>query len=58
MSWKTAETNESNHSTQTVTPEPMVNNSMQQNILIALQEIQTALGRKNNTLLLLFKDDV
>ncbi|KAG9307378.1 hypothetical protein G9A89_017207 [Geosiphon pyriformis] len=35
----------------------MVNNPMQQNILIALQDIQTALERKNNTLLLLFRGD-
>ncbi|KAG9294470.1 hypothetical protein G9A89_001975 [Geosiphon pyriformis] len=35
---------ESEHSTQTVTPEPMAQNSLQQNILIALQGIQTALG--------------
>ncbi|KAG9286052.1 hypothetical protein G9A89_022729 [Geosiphon pyriformis] len=31
------------HSTQTVTPEPMAQDSLQQNILIALQGIQTAL---------------
>ncbi|KAG9303758.1 hypothetical protein G9A89_018655 [Geosiphon pyriformis] len=31
-------------STQTVTPEPMANDSMQANILAALQSIQTALG--------------
>ncbi|KAG9303755.1 hypothetical protein G9A89_018652 [Geosiphon pyriformis] len=42
------------HSTQTVTPEPMAQNPLQQNILIALQDIQTALGRRNNTPLLLF----
>ncbi|KAG9303234.1 hypothetical protein G9A89_013560 [Geosiphon pyriformis] len=35
---------ESKHSTKTATPEPMANNPMQQNILIALQSIQTALG--------------
>ncbi|KAG9306204.1 hypothetical protein G9A89_016108 [Geosiphon pyriformis] len=35
---------ESEHSTQTVTPEPMAQNPLQQNILIALQDIQTALG--------------
>ncbi|KAG9288245.1 hypothetical protein G9A89_021276 [Geosiphon pyriformis] len=47
----------SEHSTQTATPEPMANNSMQQNILIALQGIQTALGQRNNSLLLLFRSD-
>ncbi|KAG9299074.1 hypothetical protein G9A89_020387 [Geosiphon pyriformis] len=46
---------ESEHSTQTVTPEPMAQNPMQQNILITLQGIQTALGRRNNTPLPLFK---
>ncbi|KAG9284309.1 hypothetical protein G9A89_007464 [Geosiphon pyriformis] len=46
---------ELDHSTQTVTPEPMANDPMQQNILIALQGIQTALGRKNNTPLPLFR---
>ncbi|KAG9286534.1 hypothetical protein G9A89_014700 [Geosiphon pyriformis] len=42
-------------STQTVTPEPMANDPMQANILAALQGIQTALERKNNTLLPLFR---
>ncbi|KAG9301032.1 hypothetical protein G9A89_015768 [Geosiphon pyriformis] len=46
---------ESDYSTQTVTPEPMVNDSMQQNILIAFQGIQTALEKRNNTPLLLFR---
>ncbi|KAG9294739.1 hypothetical protein G9A89_008218 [Geosiphon pyriformis] len=46
-----------NSSTQTVTSEPMANDLMQANILAALQGIQTALGRRNNTPLLLFKDD-
>ncbi|KAG9307383.1 hypothetical protein G9A89_017212 [Geosiphon pyriformis] len=49
--------NESEHSTQTVTPEPMAQNPLQQNILITLQNIQTALERKNNTPLLLFRSD-
>ncbi|KAG9283942.1 hypothetical protein G9A89_006780 [Geosiphon pyriformis] len=44
-------------STQTVTPEPMANDLMQANILATLQSIQTALGRRNNTLLLLFRGD-
>ncbi|KAG9296210.1 hypothetical protein G9A89_014802 [Geosiphon pyriformis] len=44
-------------STQTVTPEPMANNPMQANILAALQGIQTALGRRNNTPLPLFRGD-
>ncbi|KAG9306003.1 hypothetical protein G9A89_009327 [Geosiphon pyriformis] len=35
---------ESEHSTQTVTPEPMAQDPLQKNILIALQDIQTALG--------------
>ncbi|KAG9300559.1 hypothetical protein G9A89_002437, partial [Geosiphon pyriformis] len=48
---------ESEHSTQTVTPEPMAQDPLQQNILIALQGIQTALGRRNNTPLPLFRDD-
>ncbi|KAG9287211.1 hypothetical protein G9A89_008841 [Geosiphon pyriformis] len=48
---------ESEHSTQTVTPEPMAQNPLQQNILITFQGIQTALGQKNNTLLPLFKGD-
>ncbi|KAG9284528.1 hypothetical protein G9A89_014132 [Geosiphon pyriformis] len=34
----------SEHSTQTVTPKPMAQNPLQQNILITLQSIQTALG--------------
>ncbi|KAG9290364.1 hypothetical protein G9A89_007095 [Geosiphon pyriformis] len=33
----------------------MANDSIQQNILIALQGIQTALGQRNNTSLLLFR---
>ncbi|KAG9304231.1 hypothetical protein G9A89_019793 [Geosiphon pyriformis] len=44
-------------STQTVTPEPMANNPIQANILAALQGIQTALERKNNTPLSLFRGD-
>ncbi|KAG9296636.1 hypothetical protein G9A89_002907 [Geosiphon pyriformis] len=48
---------ESEHSTQTVIPEPITNDPIQQNILIALQGIQTALGQKNNTPLPLFRDD-
>ncbi|KAG9304254.1 hypothetical protein G9A89_019816 [Geosiphon pyriformis] len=36
----------------------MTNDSMQQNILIALQDIQTALERKNNTLLLMFRANI
>ncbi|KAG9297621.1 hypothetical protein G9A89_011136 [Geosiphon pyriformis] len=47
----------SDSSTQTVTPEPMANNSMQANILATLQSIQTALERRNNTLLSLFRDN-
>ncbi|KAG9288440.1 hypothetical protein G9A89_015646 [Geosiphon pyriformis] len=43
------------HSTQTATPELMANNLLQQNILIALQGIQTALGQKNNIPLPLFR---
>ncbi|KAG9286720.1 hypothetical protein G9A89_012270 [Geosiphon pyriformis] len=46
---------ESKHSTQTVTLEPMAQDSLQQNILIALQGIQTALRQRNNTPLLLFR---
>ncbi|KAG9297657.1 hypothetical protein G9A89_011172 [Geosiphon pyriformis] len=42
-------------STQTVTPEPMANDPMQANILAALQGIQTALGKRNNTPLPLFR---
>ncbi|KAG9287806.1 hypothetical protein G9A89_017401 [Geosiphon pyriformis] len=49
---------ESDSSTQTVTPEPMANDPMQANILAVLQGIQTALGRRNNTPLLLFRGDV
>ncbi|KAG9303106.1 hypothetical protein G9A89_005064 [Geosiphon pyriformis] len=41
----------SEHSTQTVTPEPMTQDPLQQNILIAFQ------GRKNNTPLPLFRDN-
>ncbi|KAG9292539.1 hypothetical protein G9A89_006910 [Geosiphon pyriformis] len=48
---------ESEHSTQTVTPEPMAQDPLQQNILITLQGIQTALGRRNNTPLPLFRGD-
>ncbi|KAG9298259.1 hypothetical protein G9A89_002747 [Geosiphon pyriformis] len=48
---------ESEHSTQTVTPEPMAQDPIQANILAALQDIQTALGQRNNTPLLLFKGD-
>ncbi|KAG9305049.1 hypothetical protein G9A89_007452 [Geosiphon pyriformis] len=48
---------ESDSSTQTVTPEPMANDPMQANILAALQDIQTALRRRNNTPLPLFRDD-
>ncbi|KAG9294456.1 hypothetical protein G9A89_001961 [Geosiphon pyriformis] len=48
---------ESEHFTQTVTPEPMAQDSMQANILAALQGIQTALGRRNNTPLPLFRGD-
>ncbi|KAG9297578.1 hypothetical protein G9A89_007653 [Geosiphon pyriformis] len=48
---------ESEHSTQTVTSEPMAQDPLQQNILIALQDIQTALGQRNNTPLLLFRGD-
>ncbi|KAG9299058.1 hypothetical protein G9A89_020371 [Geosiphon pyriformis] len=44
-------------STQTVTPEPMANDPMQANILTALQGIQIALERRNNTPLPLFKSD-
>ncbi|KAG9303236.1 hypothetical protein G9A89_013562 [Geosiphon pyriformis] len=48
---------ESEHSTQTVTPELMAQNPMQVNILAVLQGIQTALGRRNNTPLPLFRGD-
>ncbi|KAG9303751.1 hypothetical protein G9A89_018648 [Geosiphon pyriformis] len=48
---------ESDSSTQTVTPEPMANDSMQANILAALQGIQTALGQRNNTPIPLFRGD-
>ncbi|KAG9284310.1 hypothetical protein G9A89_007465 [Geosiphon pyriformis] len=48
---------ESEHFTQTVTPEPMAQNPMQANILAALQGIQTALEQKNNTPLPLFRGD-
>ncbi|KAG9293570.1 hypothetical protein G9A89_005573 [Geosiphon pyriformis] len=47
----------SDSSTQTVTSEPMANDPMQANILAALQGIQTALRRRNNTPILLFRDD-
>ncbi|KAG9303277.1 hypothetical protein G9A89_013603 [Geosiphon pyriformis] len=47
----------SDSSTQTVTPEPMANDPMQANILAALQSIQIALGRRNNTPLPLFRDN-
>ncbi|KAG9305093.1 hypothetical protein G9A89_007733 [Geosiphon pyriformis] len=43
--------------TQTVTPEPMANDSMQANILAPLQGIQTALERRNNIPLPLFRGD-
>ncbi|KAG9289408.1 hypothetical protein G9A89_007969 [Geosiphon pyriformis] len=39
-----------------VTPKPMAQDSLQQNILIALQGIQTALGQRNNTPLPLFRE--
>ncbi|KAG9288409.1 hypothetical protein G9A89_015615 [Geosiphon pyriformis] len=42
-------------STQTVTLEPMANDPMQANILAILQGIQTALRRRNNTPLPLFR---
>ncbi|KAG9292628.1 hypothetical protein G9A89_007000 [Geosiphon pyriformis] len=48
---------ESDSSTQTVTPEPMANDPIQANILAALQGIQTALGRRNNTPIPLFRGD-
>ncbi|KAG9294445.1 hypothetical protein G9A89_001950 [Geosiphon pyriformis] len=48
---------ESEHFTQTVTPKPMAQDPLQQNILIALQGIQTALEQRNNTSLPLFIDD-
>ncbi|KAG9284307.1 hypothetical protein G9A89_007462 [Geosiphon pyriformis] len=48
---------ESEHFTQTVTPEPMAQDPMQANILAALQDIQTALGQRNNTPLPLFRGD-
>ncbi|KAG9288695.1 hypothetical protein G9A89_004314 [Geosiphon pyriformis] len=38
-----------------ITPEPMTQDLMQQNILIVLQGIQTALGQRNNTPLSLFR---
>ncbi|KAG9288337.1 hypothetical protein G9A89_021368 [Geosiphon pyriformis] len=47
----------SEHSTQTVTPEPIAYNSIQANILAALQGIQTALGQRNNTPLPLFRSN-
>ncbi|KAG9302468.1 hypothetical protein G9A89_006432 [Geosiphon pyriformis] len=47
----------SDSSTQTVTPEPMANDPMQANILATLQGIQTALGRRNNTPLPLFRSN-
>ncbi|KAG9302214.1 hypothetical protein G9A89_020648 [Geosiphon pyriformis] len=40
-----------------ITLEPMAQDPMQANILAALQGIQTALGRKNNTSLPLFRGD-
>ncbi|KAG9289842.1 hypothetical protein G9A89_015422 [Geosiphon pyriformis] len=46
---------ESEHSTQTITSEPMAQDPMQINILATLQSIQTALGQRNNTPLLLFR---
>ncbi|KAG9288434.1 hypothetical protein G9A89_015640 [Geosiphon pyriformis] len=49
---------ESEHSTQTVTPEPMAQDPIQVNILAALQSIQTALGRRNNISLPLFRATV
>ncbi|KAG9298712.1 hypothetical protein G9A89_012780 [Geosiphon pyriformis] len=51
------ETKEEKHSIQTVTPEPMAQDPIQANILAALQGIQTALGQRNNTPLLLFRGD-
>ncbi|KAG9289079.1 hypothetical protein G9A89_022388 [Geosiphon pyriformis] len=48
---------DSDHFTQTVTPEPMAVDPMQANILAALQGIQTALGQRNNTPLPLFRGD-
>ncbi|KAG9293559.1 hypothetical protein G9A89_005562 [Geosiphon pyriformis] len=48
----------SDSSAQTVTPEPMANDPMKANILATLQDIQTALGRRNNTPLPLFRSDV
>ncbi|KAG9303987.1 hypothetical protein G9A89_005897 [Geosiphon pyriformis] len=48
---------ESEHLTQTVTSEPMAQDPLQQNILIILQGIQTALGQRNNTPLPLFRDN-
>ncbi|KAG9297816.1 hypothetical protein G9A89_000121 [Geosiphon pyriformis] len=47
----------SDSSIQTITFEPIVNDLMQANILAALQDIQTALGRRNNTPLPLFRND-
>ncbi|KAG9304123.1 hypothetical protein G9A89_019685 [Geosiphon pyriformis] len=49
---------ESDLSTQTVTPELMANDPMQANILATFQGIQTALGRRNNTPIPLFRGDV
>ncbi|KAG9301453.1 hypothetical protein G9A89_018125 [Geosiphon pyriformis] len=40
---------------QTASVFDLLSNSLQQNILIALQDIQTALGQRNNTLLPLFR---
>ncbi|KAG9303087.1 hypothetical protein G9A89_005045 [Geosiphon pyriformis] len=45
----------SDSSTQTVTPKPMANDLMQANILATLQGIQTALERRNNIPLPLFR---
>ncbi|KAG9288959.1 hypothetical protein G9A89_019581 [Geosiphon pyriformis] len=47
----------SDSSTQTVIPEPMANDPIQANILAALQGIQTALGQRNNTPILLFRSN-
>ncbi|KAG9291828.1 hypothetical protein G9A89_012113 [Geosiphon pyriformis] len=41
--------------TQIATPKPIANDPMQVNILAALQDIQTALGKKNNIPLPLFR---
>ncbi|KAG9293771.1 hypothetical protein G9A89_019108 [Geosiphon pyriformis] len=46
---------DSDYSTQTVTPEPMAQDPIQVNILATLQNIQTALGQRNNTPLPLFR---